>query len=324
MFSILIPTWNNLPYLKLCIDSIRRHSAFEHEVLVHVNDGSDGTLDWVRAQGIHHTWSKGNVGVCIAMNDVSRLATRDWILFMNDDMFCTPGWDVALADALGVAGHAPVYLAAQLIEPADTGNTTVTVANFGTGPENFDEAGLLAYVSTMSKVDRDGVALQPMLVSRQLWHAVGGYSIEFSPGMSSDDDFLMKLWLVGCRVYRSVGASCLYHFGCRTTGRIRRNRGGREFLLKWGISQREFTRGYVRRTAGHSAHTLPAIPGGGLVSRLKRMLYAGGRYPMEDLAAWEPQLPAQLVFANPVVERTGHARGDAEPDPLPASAARGG
>lgn len=51
MFSILIPTWNNLPYLQLCIESIRRHSAFEHEIIVHVNEGTDGTLEWVRAQG---------------------------------------------------------------------------------------------------------------------------------------------------------------------------------------------------------------------------------------------------------------------------------
>ena len=43
MLSILIPTWNNLPYLKLAVDSIRRHSACSHQIIVHVNDGSDGT-----------------------------------------------------------------------------------------------------------------------------------------------------------------------------------------------------------------------------------------------------------------------------------------
>ena len=51
MFSIIIPTWNNLPYLKLVVDSLRRHSAYDHQIIVHVNDGSDGTLDWVRSEG---------------------------------------------------------------------------------------------------------------------------------------------------------------------------------------------------------------------------------------------------------------------------------
>jgi glycosyltransferase involved in cell wall biosynthesis len=55
MFSILIPTWNNLPYLKLAVDSIRRHSASAHQIIVHVNDGSDGTRAWVREQGLNHT-----------------------------------------------------------------------------------------------------------------------------------------------------------------------------------------------------------------------------------------------------------------------------
>ena len=308
MFSILIPTWNNLPYLKLCIDSIRRHSAFEHEILVHVNDGSDGTLDWVREQGIRHTWSKGNVGVCLALNDVARLATRDWILFMNDDMFCTPGWDTAFVDTLRTLGPRPAYLASVLIEPVDTGNATITVADFGGGPDNFNEAGMLAFAAQLAIADRDGIAQQPTLVSRELWLRVGGYSIEFGPGMSSDDDFLMKLWLVGCRVFRSVGASRIYHFGTRTTGRIRRNRGGREFLLKWGISQSDFKNNYVARTATAAADQLPNVPRPGLKSRLKRVLYAFGLYPTEDLQAWEPDLPAQLTHTASLTDNDASSR----------------
>ena len=68
MFSIIIPTWNNLPYLKLVVDSLRRHSAYDHQIIVHVNDGSDGTLDWVRHEGIEHTASPANIGICHAVN----------------------------------------------------------------------------------------------------------------------------------------------------------------------------------------------------------------------------------------------------------------
>ena len=48
MFSIGIPTYNNLDYLKLCISSIKKNSSFNHEILIHVNDGVDGTLDFVK------------------------------------------------------------------------------------------------------------------------------------------------------------------------------------------------------------------------------------------------------------------------------------
>ena len=55
IFSILIPTWNNLPFLKICVDSIRKNSTYRHQIIVHVNDGSDGTLEWVRQQGLDYT-----------------------------------------------------------------------------------------------------------------------------------------------------------------------------------------------------------------------------------------------------------------------------
>ena len=44
MFSIIIPTFNNLDYLKLCLKSIYLNSKFSHEIIIYVNDGSDGTL----------------------------------------------------------------------------------------------------------------------------------------------------------------------------------------------------------------------------------------------------------------------------------------
>ncbi len=50
MFSIVIPTWNNLAFLQLAVETIRRHSSHAHEILIHVNDGSDGTLAWVQSR----------------------------------------------------------------------------------------------------------------------------------------------------------------------------------------------------------------------------------------------------------------------------------
>ena len=86
-FSILIPTWNNLDYLKLCVRSIRQHSAYNHQIIIHVNDGSDGTLEWVKAEGLEYTHSDENIGVCLAMNSMRRHVKTDYIYFINDDMF---------------------------------------------------------------------------------------------------------------------------------------------------------------------------------------------------------------------------------------------
>ena len=44
MFSILIPSYNNIKYLELCLKSIKKNSTINHEIIIHVNEGSDGTL----------------------------------------------------------------------------------------------------------------------------------------------------------------------------------------------------------------------------------------------------------------------------------------
>jgi GT2 family glycosyltransferase len=294
MLSILIPTWNNLPYLRLCVDGLRRHSAAPHEILVHVNDGADGTLQWVREQGLAYTHSRGNVGVCLALNRLAATARGEWLLYLNDDMFCTPGWDRALLQAAAACRPGPVFLSSRLIEPGRTGNELIHFADFGGDPDAFDERALLQYAATQRFADIDGAASQPTLVRQADWNLVGGYSIEFGPGMSSDDDFLMKLWLIGCRTYRVVGASVVYHFACRSTAKIRHNKGGRTFLLKWGLSQKTFRDRCISRTAGGRGAEVPNLPTGTLHDRVKRMGYGAAGYPMSDLALWEPRLPRLL------------------------------
>lgn len=247
MFSIIIPTWNNLALLQLCIRSIQQHSAYPHQIIVHVNDGSDGTLAWVSEQGITHTASPQNIGICLAVNEAAMHATQDYILYLNDDMYCCPGWDTALANKLAQLDTDLFMLSGTMIEPRDTHNPCVIVRNYGAGIEDFDEAKLLVELAQQHKEDWYGATWPPTLVSKRWWFKVGGYSSEFSPGMSSDNDFSMKLWHAGCRIFLGVGNSLVYHFQCKSTGKIQKNDGGKQFLHKWGIRQSVFDRYFLRR-----------------------------------------------------------------------------
>ncbi|MEX2241043.1 MAG: glycosyltransferase family 2 protein, partial [Burkholderiales bacterium] len=112
----------------------------------------------------------------------------------------------------------------------------------------------------------------PTLVPRELWHRVGGYSIEFSPGMGSDNDFSMKLWQAGCRVFLGVGDSLVYHFSETSTRRIRKNDGRRQFLMKWGLVQSGFDRHYLRRGAPVPADPVLPEPTGLGWQRIKSMI----------------------------------------------------
>ena len=147
MFSIVIPSWNNLAYLKLCVESLQRHSKFEHEILVHLNDGSDGSLEWVKAQGIKYTQSAKNVGVCLSVNHLVARARHDWVLFMNDDMVAAPGWDTAFIEATESVDTDLALFFGTLIQPENGGNNIIIKQNFGESPANFDEAKFLQQLS---------------------------------------------------------------------------------------------------------------------------------------------------------------------------------
>jgi hypothetical protein len=242
MISIVIPTWNNLPFLQLAVDTIRRHSAHDHEILVHVNDGSDGTLAWVREQGLKHTASPGNVGICYAVNQVAALATQPYLLYLNDDMAVLPGWDTRLLEVAQRLDGKRFMLSSTMIEPGGANNRCTVAADFGRDAASFREAELIAALPSMRRSHWLGSTWPPTLLPTWMWAEVGGYSIELSPGMSSDNDFSMKLWHGGCRTFIGLGDSFVYHFACVSTHRIVKNDGRLQFLHKWGISQRDFDR----------------------------------------------------------------------------------
>lgn len=247
MFSIVIPTWNNLTYIQRCVESIRRHSAYAHQVILHINDGSDGTLEWAKAQGIDYTHSRENAGICVAVNQAAAIASMDYIMYMNDDMYVLPEWDRVLHQHISALGHNCFMFSSTMIEPADHHNDCVIVRDYGNSIETFREKDLLRDFGGFPKNDWNGSAWPPTIVHRNYWHIVGGYSIELSPGMSSDDDFAMKMWVAGCRVFKGISDSRVYHFQAKSTQRIVKNNGRKQFLMKWGINQSTFNRFYLRR-----------------------------------------------------------------------------
>jgi GT2 family glycosyltransferase len=260
-FSLLLPSWNNLPYLRLCVESLRRHSAREHQIVVHANDGADGTREWLSAERIEHTASDANIGICHAVNLAGEKARGDYVVYLNDDMVAAPGWDTALARALErVTRYGFFMLSGTMVERVATGNDCVMIADFGRDPASFDMARWAREAPKLARADWLGATWPPTLVPRALWHQVGGFSIEFSPGMSSDNDFAMKLWRAGCRVFLGVGDALVYHFAETSTRRIRKNDGRRQFLMKWGLTQSGFDRHYLRRGRPVPADPLLADP----------------------------------------------------------------
>ena len=137
MFSIIIPTFNNLPYLELCISSIRKNSKFEHEIIVHINEGTDGTEEYLISQKIKYTITKYNAGICEGVNIAVKETTTSYILYAHDDFYFCPDWDEVLLTEIKKIPHNNFYLSGIMM------NNGPLKFDCGNKLEDFNETKLL-------------------------------------------------------------------------------------------------------------------------------------------------------------------------------------
>jgi len=247
MFSILIPSYNNLEYLKTCTKSLKKNSKYAHQIIVHINEGTDGSLEYVKENNFEYTYSEDNIGMPKALNKSSKLANFDYILISHDDFYFCPGWDIEFVDELKKLEHKKFYLSGTMVGDGqvyfDAGKTV----------SDFEENKLLSNLEKIKTFNFQGTTKCPGLVHKDIWKAVGGWSEEFSPTGGDDSDFAKKLWDYDVRIFKGLGKCIAYHFGSITTRKKNKSlftylgsRGNKIFLLKWGMSINFFEKFYLK------------------------------------------------------------------------------
>ena len=239
MFSIIIPTFNNLDYLKNCIESIKKNSTFDHQIIPHVNEGKDGTTEYLKKVNIEYTYTNYNSGICTGMNMAAKKAKTNYILYAHDDFYFCPKWDQVLKSEIDKIGHNRFYLSGTMV------NNGQIELNCGNDLESFDEKKLLEKIDEANFYDFQGSTWAPHLIHKEIWDKVGGFSEEFFPGTGSDPDLNMKLWMENIRIFKGINDFKVYHFGSIVTRKYKNHptiktesgsRGAKIFLLKWGIT----------------------------------------------------------------------------------------
>lgn len=280
-FSIMIPSWNNLGFLKLCINSIQKNSYYKHQIIVHVNDGSDGTLEWVKENGFTYTHSKKNIGICWALNSMRTLVSTDYIVFMNDDMYVCPNWDLEIWKEIETIGHNLFFLSSTVLQPRKFWcKSVISPVPLGESLIDFDEKELLENYMYLPHGDWSGATWPPNIVHKDTWDLVGGYSIEYAPGMYSDPDFSAKLYLSGVRYFKGVNSSRVYHFEARSTQRVKRNNGNKQFLFKWGITSSTFMNYILHRGKPYKNYNNKSIMLKIAILRSKAKLFLISPFPL--------------------------------------------
>ncbi len=243
MFSVVVPTYNNIEYLKLCLKSLEKNSNFKHEYIIHINEGIDGSLEYIKLNNYKFTYSAQNEGVCVAFNKASKLATNKYIILAHDDMYFCPGWDIVFANELKkINNEHDFFLSGTMIQPF----SSYVEFDCGKTYQDFNEEKLLNGFNKIKFNDFQGTHWQPSLIPKKTWDKVGGFSEEFSPGLGSDPDFNMKLWKIGVRLFKGLSECRVYHFSSVSLRKKAWNNGSKIFLLKWGISIKFFKKYYLK------------------------------------------------------------------------------
>lgn len=180
-FSVVIPTYNRLDFLKETLSSVWAQTHSDYETIV-VDDGStDGTMDYVASFGGRvKVLHQPNSGPGAARNLGAKQALGDYVAFLDSDDIWFP-WSLATFHELIQHHHEPALLCA------------ATVEFQGKVPE-IKQASLAGecfrdYVETAS--DPNFVGSGTLVVKRSVFNGVGGFDEKIFVG--EDQDFFFRV-----------------------------------------------------------------------------------------------------------------------------------
>ena len=252
-FSILIPTWNNLKHLKLLVHSIEKNSYYDHEIIVHIQEGVDGTLEWCKKNNIIHTHSPCNIGISAAVNISFGKATREWVCHMDDDIYACPDWDKYLLDFVKENELGKnAWVSSARIEPKGNNPFCIAPHQYGSVDE-FEENRLLEEYTSYEIGVINNTQSNPLLIHRSLWSKMKGADEKyFGPGF--EEGLSKNAWDAGCRTFVQVPNSRVFHFQSTSTSKLNRQNPGyfqaqrdMDFFNQHGITIKEFNKDYIKR-----------------------------------------------------------------------------
>ncbi len=208
--SIIILTYNKLPVIRQCIESIREYTeAGTYEIIVVDNHSEDGTPEWLKEQkDIVLISNPENVGFPKGCNQGILKASGDNIMLLNNDTLATGNWLSNMLRCLyagedtGAVGPVTNYCSNLQTVPVNY-TTTEEMQSFA---RNFNVSDPLKWEYRKKLV---GYCL---LVKKSVVDKVGLLDERFSPGNFEDDDYCRRIIIAGYRLILCKD-TFIHHYG---------------------------------------------------------------------------------------------------------------
>lgn len=206
-FSIIITTYNRVDFLKRAIASALEQTR-PCEIIVVDNASTDDTINYVKSLGdrVQYHRNPSNMGHAGAVNEGVRLATGDWVKFVDDDDYIAANCIEVMAGA--IAAHPPAVIcscqAAQVdLQEQEISRTPAT----GPGDAFFIPQADIHYGMLLEQVPF-GTPIQ-VAVQRDAFLKAGGWDLTMTSCVEIDSWIRIAehgdaLFINQCLAYRTL------------------------------------------------------------------------------------------------------------------------
>lgn len=298
--SFVIPSYNNLRYLRNAYRSVRQYAGDQHEIIVLDDASTDGTVEWLKSLTdenlrIWENTTGNRLGHTITYNIGGELAKNEIFCILHADMFIGPNY---VENALKHLEPGVVVSATRIEPPLHPEGKEKIVRDFGMWPETFKEREFISFV-TEEQVRSRGIVTRgifaPWFIYKKDFLSIGGHDKLFAPFPYEDSDIFQRFVLAGYKLVQSRDA-LVYHLTCRghkwtddtvigkvdTSFNVAEVNARRNYLRKWNS--------WIQNDEYHA----PIIP-----AKYDTCLVIKGLQDMTALTSLEPWF-GKVVLESPV------------------------
>jgi GT2 family glycosyltransferase len=220
LVSIVVVSYDNLAFTRLCLESILESTDFPgYELIVVDNGSSDGSPEYLEEVVARHPHVQvalfgANAGFAHACNHGLAMATGGFLVLINNDAMTAPGWLAKLVAKLRDPGVGLVGPVTNRI-----GNEAEIETTYETWGEFLDFAGERSEQFHGQSFEIGTLTMFCLAMRRDLYEQVGMLDERFEIGMLEDDDYSRRVRDAG---YRLVCAEdvVVHHFGETSFGKL--------------------------------------------------------------------------------------------------------
>jgi len=262
MITFCIGTHNNLPYLKIAIESVRRNSFYKNSpFIIHAENCTDGTNEFLMENHLKYNLqvyiqtNEVPLGIGGSMNFCAEKVQTKYIMFIHSDFYVTKNWDYELLKIFDKYPNEKLWVNSHRVEPdmfgspQRPGTVIVPKDTFGAYHNDFNTELFDKWASEFVEINDfeipkgEGVS---GLIEKSVWDEFGGNDPIFAPASYDDLDLFLRMRMGGVR-FVLPSKSLVWHFGARGSHRLEENDGKsserqmkseqknmKKWLEKWG------------------------------------------------------------------------------------------